>query len=281
MPELPEIRLRADEIDRELSGRTIVGAHLPQPKCLNLAPELFQRTITGLTIHDARPRGKWVVIDLGSHYLLLSLGMGGDVLLHAPDDAPPTKLQALFELADGGRLSVHFWWFGYLHLVARDALGTHQMTARLGPDALAPEFTPQVLAAHLTGRRAVKSVLLDQSQIAGIGNMYSHDILYRAGLHPLRPANTLTPGEVEALWRAMRSVLQEAIDLGGAFWEVDLHGRPGRYDLGCMQVAYKEGQPCPRCGAAVVKLKTGATTGFICPTCQPLQPAATASCPSR
>ncbi len=280
MPELPEIWLRAHEIDHALSGRTIVGAHFAQPKCLNLPPDLFERTIVGLTIRRAWPRGKWVFVDLQSHCLLLNLGMGGEVLLHAHGQALPDKLQAYLDLLDGAKLSVHFWWFGYLHLLARDALATHKMTAGLGPDPLAADFTPLTLASQLTGRRAIKSLLLDQTRIAGIGNMYSHDILYRAGLHPLRPANSLDSGEVEALWRAMREVLQEAIDLGGAHWEVDLHGRAGRYDLTCMQVAYKEGQPCPKCGTAVVKLKTGATAGFICPACQPLERPTDSSSPS-
>jgi formamidopyrimidine-DNA glycosylase len=270
MPELPEIYLRAREMNEAVVGRTIAAAHFAQPKCLNVAPEVMQQTIVGQSVRSAAARGKWVFIALDTHHLLLSLGMGGEVLLHAPGEPLPAKLQARLDLADGARLSVHFWWFGYLHVASNDALGQHAMTASLGLDPLSPAFTPETLAALLRGRRAVKTVLLDQSQIAGIGNMYAHDILFRAKVHPLRPANSLSEQEVAALWQAMRDEMQEAIALGGARWEKDVYGHEGRFDLANLLVGYKEGQPCPVCGTLVAKIKTGSTTGFICPDCQAL-----------
>ena len=166
-------------------------------------------------------------------------------------------------------MSVHFWWFGYLHLVANEQIAQHTMTARLGADPLEPAFTVESLSALLSGRRAVKSVLLDQTCIAGIGNMYSHDILFRAGIHPMRPGNSLSAGEIQALCESIRAVFSEAIALGGTHWEQDLYGRVGRFDLACLQVGYKEGQHCPRCGATIERIKTGATAAFVCPSCQP------------
>jgi formamidopyrimidine-DNA glycosylase len=100
--------------------------------------------------------------------------------------------------------------------------------------------------------------------------MYAHDILFRARVHPLRPANSLSEQEVGVLWQAMRDEMQEAIALGGARWEKDLYGHEGRFDLANLLVGYKEGQPCPVCGTAIAKIKTGSTTGFICPSCQAL-----------
>ena len=269
MPELPEIWLRAREIDRELVGRTFTASEFRQPKCLNIAPDVFSAAIAGQTIRLAAPRGKWVIVDLDTHHLLLSLGMGGEILLHQPGENLPDKLQARLDLSDGARLSVHFWWFGYLHLVRMGELPKHAMTAHLGVDPLSPGFTPAALAGLLRSRRVVKSVLLDQTQIAGIGNMYAHDILFRARVHPLRPANSLSIAEVTALWQAIRTEFQESIALGGTHWEKDLHGQEGKFDLSYLLVGYKEGQPCPVCGTAVVKIKTGATMGFICPSCQP------------
>ncbi|OIO94840.1 MAG: hypothetical protein AUK03_06205 [Anaerolineae bacterium CG2_30_64_16] len=151
---------------------------------------------------------------------------------------------------------------------ARRETTSHAMTASLGPNAL--ELTPDDLRALLASRRGrVKSILLDQSVIAGIGNAYIHDILFLARVHPLRIANSLSSEEVEALWRAIRAGLQPSIDKGGAFYEKDLHGRPGGFTMDDVLIGYKEGQSCPACGAPIEKSKTGSTSSFICARCQP------------
>jgi formamidopyrimidine-DNA glycosylase len=197
--------------------------------------------------------------------------MGGEILLHAPSEPLPDKIQAAFSLDDGARLSFHFWWFGYIHLMPNDRLAEHKMTAELGVDPLAPAFTIEALAALLNGRRTrVKSLLLDQKVIAGIGNMYAHDVLFRARLHPDRTANTLSPDEIEALWLGIHDTLQMAVDLGGAAHEQGLHGNRGSFGMEHLLVGYKEGQPCPFCGTTIVKIRTGSTQGFICPQCQAL-----------
>lgn len=269
MPELPEIVHRAREFDAELTGRTIAAVEVTQPKCLNVPVDEFTGSLVGETIRGARYGGKWIIVPLDGHTLLLSLGMGGEILLHAPEEPLPEKVVAVMALDDGSRLSFHFWWFGYIHVAANDRLGEHKMTAELGVDPLAPEFTVEKLAAMLAGRRTrVKQLVLDQKFIAGIGNMYAHDVFFRARLHPDRPANSLTPVEVEALWRGIRETLQTAIDLGGSAHEVGLHGKGGAFTIEHLLVGYKEGKPCPSCGTAVVKIKTGSTQGFICPRCQ-------------
>ena len=119
-------------------------------------------------------------------------------------------------------------------------------------------------------RGGIKSFLLNQRRIAGIGNVYVQDPLFKAGIHPLRQINTLEDDDVTALWRALRETLQESIDLGGSAWEQDLRGEKGRWDRSFFLVAYREGEPCPACGATVEKIKTGSTSGYICPLCQPL-----------
>jgi len=274
MPELPEIMLRAQELDREMAGRFIADVHICQPKSLNVPVDEFRSRLVGSQVGASHHRGKWVYTQVGDEWLLTNLGMGGEILLHSPGQELPEKVQAVFELDGGWRLSVHFRWFGYLHLAPDGDLEKHTATASLGPNALSPELTEERLTEIITPRRArIKTLLLDQSCIAGVGNMYSHDILFQAGLHPLRPANTLSPEEIGALWRAMRSVLQRAVDLGGARWEIDIHGRPGRFSEEHLMVGYRAGQPCTQCGATIEKIKTGGTSSFICPACQPKTPA--------
>lgn len=269
MPELPEIVHRAREIDAALTGRRVTAVDILQPKCLNVPPEDFARGVVGETIRGARHAGKWIIVSLDAHTLLLSLGMGGEILLHAPGEPLPEKVQAVFNLDNASRVSIHFWWFGYIHLMPSDRLAEHKSTAELGIDPLSPAFTPEALAALLAGRRTrVKSLILDQRVIAGIGNMYAHDVLFRARLHPDRPASSLSPAEVEALWRGIHDTLQTAVDLGGSDHEQGLYGTCGRFGMEHLLVGYKEGQPCPCCGTPIARIRTGSTQGFICPQCQ-------------
>jgi len=158
-------------------------------------------------------------------------------------------------------------------------LADHSPTARLGPNALsgstelAEVLTLDQFRELLRGRRgAIKSFLLNQRRIAGIGNVYVQDPLFKAGIHPLRPISTLDDDEITALWRAIQETLQESIDHGGSHWEQNLYGEHGGWDSKFLLVAYGEGKPCPTCGTAVEKIKTGSTHTHICPTCQLLEP---------
>ena len=144
------------------------------------------------------------------------------------------------------------------------------MTAKLGPNAL--DVTADNLRTLFKGRRGrIKSFLLDQSKIAGIGNFYVHDILFMARLHPLRTINTLSDAEIDALADAIHDGLQPSLDKGGAFYEIDLYGQNGTFTMDDVVIGYKEDQPCPVCGTPIEKIKTGSTSSFICPQCQPLE----------
>ncbi|MBC8446176.1 MAG: Fpg/Nei family DNA glycosylase [Chloroflexi bacterium] len=267
MPELPEITVLARQMRQELVGKTINDIEVLQPKCLNVPPEEFRAALSWAEILDVTPRGKWLQVQTTQGWLLLNLGMGGEILL-ASRDRLPEKHRLIFDLDDGTALVVNFWWFGYAHYAAD--LADHPMTAPLGPNAL--DLTLEQFRELLRGRRgAIKSFLLDQKRIAGIGNVYVQDPLWKAGIHPRRPIHTLSDEEIVALWRAQRETLQESIERGGSAWERNLYGEKGRWDESFFRVAYREGQPCPTCGTAVVKIKTGSTSSHVCPVCQPLE----------
>lgn len=268
MPELPEITARAREM-QELVGKMIARIEVLQPKCLNVPPETFIEELTGARVLAVTQRGKWIFVETTQGWLLLNLGMGGELLL-VTRDTLPEKYRLVFDFEDGTLLTVNFWWFGYAHHVPAGELDSHAMTAKLGPNAL--DLTADDLRDLLRGRRGrIKSTLLDQSRIAGIGNAYIHDILFLARLHPLRGADTLTDGEVDALAEAIRAGLEPSLEKGGAFYEVNLYGQKGGFTMDDILVGYKEGKPCPVCGAPIVKIKTGSTSSFICPSCQPLE----------
>ena len=267
MPELPEITVLARQMKGELIGKTFAGIEVLQPKCLNLPEETFVKSLTGAKLIDVSRRGKWIFIETDRGWLLLNLGMGGEILL-VTRQTLPEKYRLVFDFDDDTCLAVNFWWFGYAHYARPGELGEHSMTAKLGPDAL--DLSADDFAALLKGRRGgVKSFLLNQSRLAGIGNVYVQDSLFRAKLHPLRPIYTLSDDEITALWQALRGILQESIDQGGSASERDLYGHKGRWDDSYFLVGYREGRPCPVCETTIEKIKTGSTSGYICPCCQP------------
>jgi formamidopyrimidine-DNA glycosylase len=268
MPELPEITCRAGEMRKELVGRTISNAEVLQPKCLNVPVEVFVDGLTGARILGVTHHGKWLITETTQGYFLLNLGMGGEVLL-VPTDTLPEKWRVRLDFVGGQSLAIHFWWFGYAHYAPPDALEKHTMSAVLGPNAL--DVSLAGFRDLLTGRRGrIKSFLLDQKRIAGIGNAYVHDILFRAKLHPLRTIPTLSEDEVGALHEAIRTEFARSIKKGAAFYESDIYGKPGRFSGEDLLVGYREGKPCPECGTTIEKIKTGSTSSFICPRCQPL-----------
>jgi formamidopyrimidine-DNA glycosylase len=268
MPELPEITSRAAEMQSALPGKTILGIDVLQPKCLNLPADQFNLAISQAHIISVYPRGKWIFVETDRGYVLINMGMGGEILLTTPANLPE-KHRLIINFCDQTCLAINFWWFGYVHFAKTEELNQHSMTAKLGPNAL--ELDAQQISALFNGQKTkLKAFLLDQSRIAGIGNAYIHDILFLAGLHPLRPVNRLTPDEIERLVQAIRDGLQPSLNKGGAFYEKNIYGQPGGFSMTDIIIGYKENQPCPHCGAPIEKIKTGSTTSFICPVCQPL-----------
>jgi formamidopyrimidine-DNA glycosylase len=267
MPELPEITVMARQMKAELTGRAIRRVEVLQPKCLNVSPAEFAEAVIGARFTDVSHHGKWILAETTQGWLLINLGMGGEILL-VTRDSLPEKHRAILDLEDGATVAINFWWFGHLHVAPSPA--EHPMVAKLGPDMMSlslPEFREL-----LAGRRGgIKSFLMNQSRVAGIGNVYIQDPLFKAGVHPLRGIQTLSDDEIESVYRAIRGTLQESIDLSGSHWELDLYGEHGRWDSSRFLVGYREGEPCPRCSTPVEKIKTGSTAGFICPQCQPLE----------
>ena len=140
------------------------------------------------------------------------------------------------------------------------------MVGKLGPNAL--DLSQAEFRALLKGRRgAIKTFLLGQSRVAGIGNVYAQTPLWKAKIHPLRPIPTLTDGEIAALWQALREVLQGSIDVGGAPFELNLYGQKGGWDDPYL-FHWEEGAPCQVCGTPLAKIRTGSTGSYICPGCQ-------------
>jgi len=271
MPELPEIANLARQMRKQLKGKRIINLDVTQPKCLNVPLKKFRRALHK-TVEETDARGKWLFTALNpDDNLLLNLGMGGDLRYHRNEATLPKKYQLRLTFHDKTQLTATFSWFGYIHLASAKELPKHKMTNRLGVSPIGKGFTLESLTFLLSGRRgAIKSFLLDQKNVAGIGNVYVQDILFKAKLHPLRMIQTMTESEVAGLYRSIREVLKGSMRLGGLKYERDLYGRYGKFGPEHFLVGYKTKEPCPVCKTRIVKIKTGSTASYICPKCQKL-----------
>lgn len=278
MAELPELRVLSRQMRQELAGVAIEWVEVRQEKCLNLPVDDFRHLLLGRVVEDVASYGKWLRLDLtGQAKLMVHPGMGADIRYRAPGATWPERYHFRAGLGGGSGFSVRFWWFGHLHALSPGE--SHAPSQSLGPeaDAVGPDRLLALLRQH--PRRSVKGIILDQRCMAGIGNAYAHDILFRARLHPRCRAGSLSDSEVTALHRAIVAVLERATALGGV--EPDFYGRGGSAWRELMVVGYREGRPCPACGAAIVKLRTGPTSTYICPHCQPAGETATAPASGR
>ncbi len=271
MPELPEVETIVQGLRTSLVGRAITGAEVRWARSVVPPdPVAFARCIAGQTVAQVKRRGKWIVIELnGGGALLIHLRMTGRLALEKGACADDRHLRVQFFLDDGR--SLRFYnprKFGRLRLVDDPAAAL----SRLGPEPLADDFTAARLEEMLARRRGrIKPLLLNQRFLAGLGNIYTDESLWRAGVHPLRPANTLTPDEARRLHRAIRAVLRAAIASGGttlpdaAYQRVD--GRLGEFAVQ-LAVYGRAGEPCPRCGASIKRIRVGQRGTHFCPHCQ-------------
>lgn len=271
MPELPEVETLARVLGDLLVGRSILGVEVRWPRTVAAPdPETFVRRLAGRCICEIRRRGKWLLLGLdGEEWLLVHLRMSGRLAVKDADAPEDPHARVLFYLENGQRMCFSDpRKFGRMVLTAcpEDWLGD------LGPEPLDPALTPERLAQMLKGRRVrLKPLLADQRFLTGLGNIYADEVLWRAGLHPLRRANTLTPEEVARLHQAVREVLEEAIAHRGTTLAdrqyVLPDGRPGEF-AAHLVVYGREGAPCPRCSTPIVRAWVGGRSAHFCPQCQ-------------
>jgi len=273
MPELPEITVIARQMNKEITGKRISDVESRQPKNLNMPVAKFVRTAKGKAVKTVTSKGKWIFIKLyPAYYMLINRGMNADLLHFTPNRKLPPKYQFKLTFSDKTGFTIQFQWFGYIHLIPEKNLTKHKLTARLGISPTDEKFTLEHFKKLLANRRArIKNFLLNQKSIAGIGNVYIQDILFKARLHPNRKISILSEKEVNDLYNAIQTILNRSIRLGGLAYEKDFYGQKGKFTANDFLVGYKTGKPCPTCKTPIVKIKTGSTSSYICPKCQPLK----------
>ncbi len=271
MPELPEVETVRRDLE-ELRGERVEKCSVTLPRIIT-TPHAgdFCRLLLGRTIQEVRRRGKYLLLELdGGLEMVAHLGMTGALLFCSPAQPLAKHTHMLLEFASGRQLRyVDPRQFGELAVVPQ---GDHQAMRTLdhmGPEPLERGFTARALGERLASSARVKSALMNQERIAGIGNIYSDEILFLARIEPSRRADSLEPDEIKTLHRAIRQVLERAIDERGTSVEnfVDARGRPGRYQQ-FHRVYGREGETCYRCGATIRRSKIGGRSAHYCPGCQ-------------
>ncbi|MBM4360870.1 MAG: bifunctional DNA-formamidopyrimidine glycosylase/DNA-(apurinic or apyrimidinic site) lyase [Deltaproteobacteria bacterium] len=268
MPELPEVETVRRELGPWLTGRTILEARRVEapagPKYANLARASGQRIL------DVSRRGKFLLLPLsGGDELVVHLGMTGVISPEKP--AGHLRVELVLSGPQPDRLYFRdARRFGRFLVVRAGAYAALPTLAALGPEPFDPAFTDEVFAASLARSRGpVKPLLLSQRIVAGLGNIYVDEALFEVGVHPLRPANRVTPSEAAALRRASIAILERAIAHRGTTFSDyrTVNGQVGEY-ASRLAVYAHEGEPCPRCGTAIEKLVVGQRGTHFCPACQ-------------
>lgn len=269
MPELPEVETVRAGLAPRLTGRRIIRVDLNRPDLRFAFGAGFAPALTGRKILHVGRRAKYLLIALEDGATLLShLGMTGR---YAFDPEPGAHDHVALHLDDGVRLVYSDpRRFGFMELIAPGRLAENRFLQSLGIEPLGNELSGELLMQGFKGRRTpLKAALLDQRLIAGLGNIYVCEALYRAGLSPRRLAGTLKPARAEKLSDAIRAVLQEAIAAGGStlrdFAAAD--GSLGYFQHG-FDVYGREGAPCRHCGKKIMRIVQSSRSSFYCPGCQ-------------
>jgi formamidopyrimidine-DNA glycosylase len=271
MPELPEVETIRRRLAALVEGRTLRALEILDPRwCAPLAPQALSDALQSRPLRRLSRRGKYLIWEAaGEVFLLMHLRMTGTLLYDAPPDARYVRVR--LQLDDGHELSFcdpRRFGTGELALGA-PALDAF-LDARLGVEPLGADFTTEHLWLQTRNRRApIKAVLLDQRRVAGVGNIYANEALFRAGVHPLRQASLLTRAEVSALRDAVVASLQAGIDAGGASIDDFRHpdGVKGAFQNEFL-VHSRAGEPCWACGRPVVRFVAAGRGTYACEHCQ-------------
>jgi formamidopyrimidine-DNA glycosylase len=272
VPELPEVETIRRQLAPHLEGRTVLDVEILDWRWTRPDPPAAVRDgVRGARVQRLRRFGKYLVWSLsGERHLIMHLRMTGTLLLNPAADPIHTRVR--FQLDGGHRLIyVDPRRFGTGHIALGDAARDAYLAARIGVEPLTPAFTAEHLRSIADGRSApVKAFVLDQRRIAGVGNIYADEALFRAGIHPLRPAGRVSRSQWVRLRDAIEAVLLDGIDAKGASIDDFRHldGARGSFQDRFL-VHRRAGEPCPTCGRVIRKIVVGGRGTYVCERCQP------------
>lgn len=276
MPELPEVETVRKGIKQLVQGKTIISVDVLWDRIIEY-PDVcdFTQELIGQTILDVDRRGKYLIFKLSDADLISHLRMEGKYDFQEKSLVEnPKHTHVIFHFTDGSQLSYHdVRKFGRMALVPKDTALSYKSLALLGPEPTEETFELSAFQEKLHySSRAIKTQLLDQTTVAGLGNIYADEVLWEAKIHPERPANSLTKKEVIALHDMIIIVLDRAVKAGGTTIRsyTNALGEAGHFQV-ALNAYGKTGQPCPRCQTPIVKIKVGQRGTHFCPHCQQLK----------
>ncbi len=274
MPELPEVTVIAEDVRSLAQEMEVTRAAIFRDDVSNTGVEGFGERLVGKTLRGTGRRGKIITLDFGDVVGVIHLVISGRVL-RLPGWREPDKIHTAVVEFGGGEeplvLAFTRLWLGYFDLYDPDAVDEHPLLKRLGPDPFSDAFTPEYLRGVFKRKASIKGLLLDQSVVSGLGNIYVDEVLFEAKVHPTRKANTLTSVEIRAIYSATRDILGRAIELRGTTFDSyhDAFGETGKFQYQ-LKVFTHAGEPCPVCGTEIQKLRVAGRGTHACPVCQPL-----------
>ena len=290
MPELPEVETVRRGLMSLIVGRKVKAVEHDTPKGFPNAPADVSEFLIGAKITDVRRRAKVLMIALSTDYtLVIHLKMTGQMVFRGeavfgaghPNESlvgelPDRSTRVTFTFDDGSHLYFNDRRkFGWIRLMPTLEVPNIDFMKKVGPEPLEAEFTAQQFAERFKrrARTSIKAALLDQTVVAGVGNIYADESLWGAKIHPQRLVGTITEEEFTRLFTELRSVMNTAIEKGGSTDKnyVNAEGKRGSY-LSFARVFRREGKPCPRCGTTIIKFKAAGRGTHICPHCQILSP---------
>ena len=275
MPELPEVEHVVRALRPRIVGRRIIATEVRLPKLISpTSPALFNRNLKGSTITGVSRRGKFILIELDNERVLaVHLRMTGKFLYLSIDDVLPKHAHAVFYFDNDRRfVFCDQRKFGVMKLVARSQLVKTKGISELAPEPFSDEFSLTYLKETFArSRRSLKTLLLDQTKVLGLGNIYAAEALFRAGVNPFKPASELSSRRIPRLHHAIRDVLRAAIS-GSSTSRIKLEN-PNGFSYGeafgkVWQVYEREGDPCFKCGARIRRETHGGRSTYWCPRCQ-------------
>ncbi len=267
MPELPEVEAAKRSLERSIRGKVIASVEVRVPSSIRThRPAVFAKLLTGRRIRRVSRRGKTLLFDLsGGWTLVFHFKLWGEARLSRTAVTPDARTAVALSFADGSSLVFRELQLSELGLHRTRDLSRVRYLASLGVDPLSPAFTLARVRKVLSSRGNIRAVLTDQGRLAGIGNLWAHEILHAARIRPDRPAASLSAKDVSTLYMTIRSVLRRAIAAGGEPEFVDAAGRKGTWRLA---VYGRGGQRCPRGDGTIKATRLGGRPSFYCPACQ-------------
>lgn len=273
MPEIAEVETVRNTLKNMILNKKIKSVNVIYPKMLESDVEEFKKLLPGRKFIDIKRIGKWLIFDLGEYYLLSHLRMEGKFFVKNSEEEINKHEHIIITFTDGTDLRYHDTRkFGRMNLIKKEDLNSTEAIKKQGIEPINDELTKEYLYDKISKKHLpMKTILLDQTIIAGLGNIYADEVLFASQINPLKKGVDVTMYECERIRKSSKKIIEEAIKYGGTTIKsyTSSLGVTGRFQQ-FLQVHKKEGEPCNVCGASIERIKVGGRSTYFCPKCQKL-----------